>query len=216
MTDRVNTADNNFVPKTYQELWLHYIVGNGNGDSLVDKLIRNKLKYATEDERESLRCDIFLRMMDFGMIEKFDPAKANFGGAVFFTTRTIVSNHLGRKSRNPITGLCAGSLTSSSPEDGTLVRGEYNMDRMFAPEAPNYEESMTAKTILQEGLYWTERLLEAPKNKRDESLHSVLTMIIAGKDFDEIAKEHGVTRTTVKNWVQHIADHLKDVQEVLS
>jgi len=128
---------NNYIPTDYDDLYRYYIHGDGNGNSLCHKIIRSILSHSNEDERETLAHDVFERILKNQMLTKFDPNKANFGGVIFFVTRSIVVNHLDRKGRTPLTGLNGGSLVVTDPDEEAFEPGVYNLERLFASEAPD-------------------------------------------------------------------------------
>jgi DNA-binding transcriptional ArsR family regulator len=202
---------NNYVPSDYEDLYRYYIIGDGHGNSLCDKLIRGMLPYSTEDERETLKHDVFLRLLDKQMLRVFDPAKANFGGVIFFTTRTIVVNHLSRKSRNPITGLRGGSLVETHPEDTIFEPGVYSLDRVFGVEDANPEEAIELREVLSELFDWARALWEKPRHKRDESLFPLLKLLADQNDAKECAAALGVTPSTISNWLTILRDQLKSI-----
>jgi len=205
---------NNYVPKDYEDLYRYYIIGDGGGSSLCDKLIRSMLPYGTPDEKETLTHDVFLRCMERNVLAVFDPKKANFGGVIFFVTRTIVSNHLSKKSRSPLTGLYGGSLTETDPEDGLFEPGTYSLDRLVETEQPSFVDGLEFKETLQELFDWAEILYKKPRHKRDESLFPLLGLLVQEYDPKECGKELGVTTSTVHNWLGVIRGKLRELHTV--
>jgi len=196
--------DNNYVPKNYQDLYLTYIVGDGHGGSLCSTLIRRFIKHATPDETESLTHDVFLRCMEKDVIKSFDPTKANFGGVIFFVTRSICINHLDRKGRNPITGLNGGSLVETDPEDGQFEPGVYSLERIGGTTVPRIEEQIDAKRVLNSLLDELTALAAKPRHKRDQSLLPLFRLMTDQVDPQEAAAQLGVTASTIHNWQQEI------------
>jgi len=209
--DRKKDTSNDYVPRDYEDLYRYYIVGDGNGNSLAHKLIRSMLKYSTEDERETLSHDVFVRLLEHKMLEKFDHAKSNFGGVIYFTTRTIVVNHLARKGRNPLTGLSGGTLVSQDPEEGEFEPGTYNLDRLFGSSTPDNEGRMDAMKMLKELFAWAKDLQARSKNKRDESIIDLLNLLAEERDLKECGEVLGVTTSTVHNWMGLIRDKAREL-----
>lgn len=211
--------DKNFVPTNYEDLYLHYIVDDQRGQSLCSQLLRWMMPYATPDERETLRHDVFLRMQEKDIIGIYDPSKANFGGTVYFVTRTVVAHHLDKKSRNPITGLKAGSLTENDPHEDGFEPGCYHLDKIFETAAPNYENEIDAKRLVGKLFDWARNLHEQnqhraadPKYKRDASMLPLLEMMIEEREPKECAEVLGVSTSTVSNWIIHLKQQLTDLK----
>jgi len=162
-----NDVANNYIPKDYEDLYLYYIHGDGNGNSLCHKIIRSILSHSTQDERETLAHDVFERIMKSGMLGKFDPNKANFGGVIFFVTRSIVVNHLDRKGRTPLTGLNGGSLVITDPDDETFEPGVYTLERLFQADIPDAGDALDASTLVENLIIWAKKLHDKPAHKRD-------------------------------------------------
>jgi len=215
LKDILRRDENDYVPSDYNDLYRYYIIGKGNGNSLANKLIRYYLPYATQDERETLAHDVFMRIFEQGMLARFDPTKANFGGVIFFTVRTICVNHLGRKSRNPLTGLCGGSLTQSDPEDGQFEPGMYNLDRIFPAETKAPEDMMYNRTVIEMLYEEVNELLVRNRHKRDQSLRPLLDMLAKQSTPEECALELGVTTSTIHNWIEVLADMVRDIKKSL-
>ncbi len=137
-TPRKSDAKNDVIPKDYEELYLHYIAGTMTRPSLCQQIIRTMTKgNATEEEREVLSHDVFTRCLEKDILKVFDPSKANFGGVIFFVTRSIVVNYLSRKARNPLGNLRAGTLVESSGGDEeSFEPGVYSLDAMFSSPTP--------------------------------------------------------------------------------
>lgn len=190
-----------FVPANYEELYLHYVDGER---SIVRTLIHSVMKgFETEEELAVLSQDIFLRCMDKKVIEGFDPAKANFGGVMFFVTRSICCNYLGRKSRDPITGLHGGSLvTEESPEEG-FAPGTWNLDRFFV-STPDVSKSYEATEQVDILRTFATKLAASPRNKREESLLPLLNLLAEEFTPAECGVELGVTTTTIVNWMKYL------------
>lgn len=206
-------SPNDYIPTDYEDLYRYYIMGDGHGNSLCHKLIRHLLPYADQDERDTLAHDTFLRLMDKDMIAKFDPSKANFGGVIFFVTRTICTNHLSKKSRNPLTGLHGGSLATKDAEDEVFEPGVYSLDRLFGTDAPQYEEQMHAKLLLGELTAWAKTLFDNPRHKRDRSLYPLIGLLREQYDARDCGKELGVTPSTISNWMEVLRKQLHEIAD---
>lgn len=203
-------ADHNFVPETYEELYEHYIGSDIRSPTLCRKLIRNFLPHATPDELEQLPHDVFARIIEKDLINKYDPTKANFGGVIFFVTRTIVVNHLSRKGRNPVTGLCRGSLTETMPEDGVFEPGVYYLDKILGTDEGDPDAALDAKALVSQLLSWTKSLQESPRHTRDRGLHTLLQAMLSGEDPELTAARLGVTVSTLYNWVDQFRQKLTE------
>jgi DNA-directed RNA polymerase specialized sigma24 family protein len=199
--------ENNFIPETYEQMFSHYFIGDGNGNSLAASTLKKFLPFADQDEVQVLLQDSILKAMKCRVIEKFDPEKANFGGAVFFVVRSICVNHLKRKSRNPVTGLSAGSLVeASSDSDEGFTAGEWNLDHVFPAKNDDPEGSFDARSIVEKLTIWTKQMMDAPSHKRDECLHPLLALLAEGRDPKECSEELGVTVSTIHNWRQELKE----------
>lgn len=207
MTDK----SNNYVPSDYQDLYAYYIIDPDGKDTLCKKLVRAKLPYSTDDEKETLVHDVFLRLLDKKMLEKFDPSKANFGGVIYFVTRSIVSNHLDKKTRNPLTGLNGGSLYTTDPED-SFEPGMYSLDRLFGEEAPKVESLIEMKQEISALMEWAISLYQAPRHKRDESLYPLLQLLAEDFDPKECGAKLEVTPSTIHNWIAVLRDKVQEIR----
>jgi len=207
-----NDVANNYIPKDYEDLYLYYIHGDGNGNSLCHKIIRSILSHSTQDERETLAHDVFERIMKSNMLEKFDENKANFGGVIFFVTRSIVVNHLDRKGRTPLTGLNGGSLVVTDPDDETFEPGVYNLERLFQADVPDAGNALDASTLVENLIIWAKQLHDAPAHKRDASLYPLLGLLREGFNPKECGQELGVTPSTIHNWLQVLKMKITDLQ----
>lgn len=199
--------DFDFVPANYEELYNHYVVGVG-GKSIVRTLVRTFMTHGTEEEMETLTQDVFLRCMDKKVIEGYDSTKANFGGVIYFVTRSICVNHLDRKSRDPVGGLYGGSLTVQDPEDGTFTPGVWNIDRFMAA-GQDVAKEYESKDQISQLVAFATKAKAAPKNKRDESLLPLLSLLAEEYSPQECAEKLKVTTTTVSNWMKYLASVLK-------
>lgn len=203
---------NDYIPKDYEDLYRYYIVGDGQGNSLVHKLIRSMMPHATDDERETLVQDIFVRIMAKDQLKVFDATKANFGGVIFYVTRSIVVNHLDRKGRNPVTGLNAGSLAATDSEDGEFEPGVYSLDRLFGTDAQDQDAAIDAARLVGKLQAWAKRLYDKPAHKRDESLYPLLGLLAEGNDPKECGAVLGVTPSTIHNWLGVLRQKLAEMQ----
>lgn len=203
---------NHYIPSDYEDLYRYYIQGNG---SLCMQIIRHMMPHATPDELETLPCDVYARIQEKDMLKVFNPDKANFGGVIFFVTRTIVCNHLDRKGRNPLTGLNGGSLATNEPDEGEFEPGCYSLSRLFGAPAPNYEAQFDAREIIERLLSWSKALFENPRHKRDESLYPLLAMIAEEAEAADCAEKLGVTTSTISNWMGVIREKALEIRNEL-
>jgi hypothetical protein len=202
---------NDYVPKNYDDLYRYYILGDGNGNSLCRQIMRKILPYATPTETEELSQSVAMRLIEKQMLEKFDPQLGNFGGVIFFTTRTVCVNHLSKKSRNPITGLHGGSLASTDPDDGEFEPGVYSLDRLFGTECPDHETRMYTNIVVTELARRARKLFENPRHKRDESLFPLLKLLLSQHDPKECGAALGVTPSTIHNWLAVLKGMAKEI-----
>lgn len=192
-----------FVPKTPEELYNHFFKVTG-GVSIVGTLIKGIAKHATAEEFETLSQDVFVRMLDHNLIAKFDSAKGNFGGVVFFTVRSVVVNYLERKARDPMGGLKAGSLVDQI-EDGEFEAGTYSMETL--DEGSDKEgRAVEAGDSIAKLARYLEGLARKATNTRDRNLVKVLELLAEEQAPSEIAEALGVTKSTISNWMARIAE----------
>jgi len=204
MTTTKAKRDYEFVPTNYQELYDHYIAGNGS-NSIARTLVRSFMTHGTDDEIETLVQDVFLRCLDKKVIEGYDPKKANFGGVIFFVVRSLCCNLLDRKDRDPLGGLYGGSLVTEDAEDGVFTPGTWNLDRFTAPArdvASTYEAEEQVAWLVE----FTKSAKANPKNKRDESLYPLMLLLVEEYTPVECAEKLSVTTTTVTNWMKYLAN----------
>lgn len=202
--------DYDFIPQSYGELYAHYFKPDSKGSCIVRTLIRRQMRHATEVELEELSNEIFLRMQATNQLEVFDPKKANFGGAVFYVTRSICCNYMDRKGRDPMTGLNGGTLVEAD-EEADAERwqpGTYDLSKMQT-EQVGTERRFMAKEIVSRLKAWTDALAKNPRHVRDEQLGQLLDLLYEGHDVNECAKRLGRSVTTVTNWVGIIAEQAK-------
>ena len=202
-----------YVPKDYEDLYAYYIQGSGNGDSLCHTLIRSYLKYATDDERETLAHDVFLRLMEKKQLENFDPSKANFGGVIFYVTRTICVNHLSRKERNPLTGLNRGSIVEEDEVEEGFEPGTYALSRLFEAEDLDLDGQIDILHALQSLFQWAHALSNTGASKRDRNLLNLLKMMIQERDVQECSQSLGVTTSTIFNWQKYLRIQFYNIVE---
>lgn len=194
------TKENDYIPTDYEDLYRHYILGDGAGNSLCSKLIRSFMKYSDADEQDILAQEVMLRLIEHNMLERFDPEKSNFGGVIFFVTRTVCTGHLDRKGRNPITGLSRGSIVDTEPDPENFEPGVWRLDSIFHVEPPNNEEQIDRKALLTKIFRWAQNLCEVPRHKRDASLFPLLKLMAEEQNPKECGVALGVTPSTIHNW----------------
>lgn len=193
----MKNSDNNYIPSDYGDLYIHYVIGN---DSLAANLIRHFVPFATQEDREDLLQGVIERCMEKGVLDHFDPTKANFGGVIYFVTRTICCNWLDRRSRNPITGLNAGVLVETQDE---FEPGAYSLESMFGTvDMSGVDARMDAAAIISKIERFVESCSARSSNKRDRSMEPMLGMLFLGYNVKEIAKELTVTTSTVYSWME--------------
>lgn len=192
----------NYVPKNYEDLYQHYFKVTA-GKSIVGTLLHGIMRFATEDEMESLMQDVFERMMRHNMLEKFDPAKGNFGGVLFVAVRSIAANHLGKKSRDPLGGLYGGSLVENTDDEDFEV-GTYSLDRRDS--GVDVERGAIAREAVAQLKAECTKLVKKADNLRERSLLKVVDLLAAESTPDEIAKTLGVSRGTAHNWIARVAE----------
>ena len=204
-------ADHNYVPTDYDDLYRHYMTDEF-GPSLTHQLVRHFIPFGKQDEWDDLVNEVFLRIMDKKQLEKFDPNKANFGGVIFYVSRSICVNYLSRNSRNPLGELRGGSLQETSEEE-EFVQGTYQLDRILAADQQEdeIEISMEWAEAYQNLLDWAGNLAAKPKSKRDRSILPMLQMILdVGPDVDALSEALGVTTSTIHNWLTYVREKSAD------
>lgn len=202
---KFSDIDNAFVPETNEQLYIHYILGRG-GESLTKSLVRHFIPYLTEDEQEALTHDVFVRCMEKEVIKKYDPTKANFGGVIFFVTRTICLNFKDRRTRNPMTGLSAGTIDTTKL-DMEFEPGILRLDSIFSKEPDVSEVGIDTQRFLNSMFEWARSLSETGQNKRDKSLFLLLGLMAQQLEPKECAPLLGVTTSTIHNWMGFIKSH---------
>jgi hypothetical protein len=221
--DRNYDEKYNYVPKDYGDLYLYYIEGDGFGNSLCHQLIRSFMPYATPEEHEILAHDVFLRCLKKEVLETggssrsekakalgkpgvFDPKKANFGGVIFFVTRTVCSNYLARKGRDPLGGLYGGSLVETDPETGVFERGTYSLDRLMPPDGQTIEDQLGDRKLVGEITRWAIGLQKLDRHIRDRKILPMLQMMTEGYEAKDMGPALGVSPSTIHNWQQIVRE----------
>lgn len=202
---------NDYIPESYEDLYSYYIEGP---DSLCSAIIRKKLRHVTDEEIEVLRHDVFVRILEKDLLERYDPAKANFGGVIYFVTRSIVSNHLDRKGRNPLTGLNGGTLVEYDTDEDNFEPGMYNLGRMFSTAVPDYASEIDARDMVARLIEWATELTENGRSKRDRSILPLIELMAEQRDTRECADALGVTASTIFNWIRVIREKAIELRAV--
>lgn len=200
----MSDANLSYIPTDEQDLYLHYMVDK-NGPSVTKRLVKTILPFAEDDEVEMLVHDVFLRFVNNKVMEKFDATKANFGGAIFFVTRSICVNYLDKKTRDPLGTLRHGSLIEASEE---FEVGSYAMDSMAVEPSVETinEDKVSAKFAVEKLLRWAEQKKESSKNLRDRSVGELIRLLLEGNSTAECASALRVTTSTVHSWIKHIRE----------
>lgn len=202
---------NSFVPSNYGELYTHYIK-DGSSPTLVGSLIRKFVRYASDDEEDSLRQEVAERAIKKDVINLFDPSKSNFGGVMFFVTRSVCVNHLSKKSRSPIGELSVGSIVESdSMEDpGEIELGVWRADDIIEPVLDREYDKTEAKILISRLWEIVKEKHSKPITKRDESLKPLMLMMMEQYEVKDCAGKLGVTSSTIHNWISYLRDVLRD------
>lgn len=201
--------DYNFIPKTYEELFRHYVAKDETGYSIVRALIRKILPHVNEEEMETLAQDIFVRCMAKEVIRIYDPKKANFGGVIFFVTRSVCVNYLGRKSRDPMGLLYGGSLVETVEDrDESFQRREYQVDKFLIDEV-SPDRKVESAQLVRHLQRWAKALATNPRHVRDAKMPQLLQLLIEQREPDECAKILGISESTVVNWMGVMAAEVK-------
>lgn len=132
------------------------------------------------------------------MLARWDTTKRNFGGCIFVVTRTIAVNFLSQRGRNPVSGLSAGSLVSTTEDQ--FEPGTYSLDTLFVVSPPDRESQLDAKKQVSKLFAEARKRFRDPKNKRDRNLLPLLNLMLEGRDSQECGELLGVTTSTVYNW----------------
>jgi len=201
--------DHSYVPENYDDLYRHYMTDQF-GPSLTHQLVRHFVPFGHIDEWDALVHDIFERCMTKDMITVFDPDKANFGGVIYFVTRSVCVNYLSRNSRNPLGELRGGSIQETSEED-EFVAGTYQLDRILQDDTTDIELTVERAEAFGFLLGWAENLAAKPKSKRDRSILPMLKMILdIGPDVEYLSEALGVTTSTIHNWLSFVRTKATD------
>lgn len=204
-----------YVPKNYDELYSCYIENDKGGDTLVKMLLRRFLPYASEEDRRELQNQVFVHAMENRLIAIYDPTKANFGGAIFFVVRTVAVRFLRKRSRDPLTGLKAGSLIETTNLDPMLEMGSYPIDHYFKT-SPWQEEKVISQEIVERLRELVRRKSQKPRSVRDKHMMSLLQLMEKEYDTQEIAQNLGVAVSTVHNWISWLRTQTKTIMEQLA
>jgi DNA-directed RNA polymerase specialized sigma24 family protein len=203
---------NDYVPESYEDLYRYYIVGDGRGNSLCQQLVRSMMRHATPEELETLPHDVFARILEKDLLRTFDPTKANFGGVIYFVTRTIVVNYLGRKGRDPVGGLNGGSIVESDPEEGEFEPGTYSLERLFGATEKGTLDRRDDQRLVIRLIEWAESLAAKPANVRDSKMLELLELLSDECSPKECSEALGVTPSTIHNWLQVLRFKVAELQ----
>jgi len=151
-----------FVPGSHKELYDHYFAKKG-GKSIVGTIIKGIAPHATQDEFESWSHDVYARMLDKKVMENFDPTKGNFGGTVYFTTRSVVVNALEKKSRDALHNSSSLVDHTDAPSAGTV-----SMETL--DQGHSEEGRKEAKSAIHKLTNHLEKLASTATNTRDKNL----------------------------------------------
>lgn len=199
------SRDNAFIPDDYDQLYDHYVIGEGGGDSLIHMLIRHFVRHATEDERETLAQDVVLRCIEKDVLKLFDPMKANFGGMIFVVARTVCLRFLDRKGREPLTGLYGGTLQDRSRDEDDFEPGVWNLDQLFlSTDQSAVEEEIDVRRFRVKLQNYLEMVKNRAMNRRDRELPRLVELAELGMSPQEMAKELKVTVSTIHNWREYL------------
>jgi len=196
--------ESDFVPSSYDELYTHYILGP-ESDSFCKKLIRSFLPFAEPDEVDSFAHDVFLRCVTHRMIERFNPEKANFGGVIFFVTRTVCCNHLNKKSRDPLGGLSVKALIDQTED------GETNLWDLECIVTECRGADQDAKDLVKRLMDRLDLLEIEEPSVRSKSLKILLDLLYQGYDIKECADRLGVTKSTIYNWLGFLRKEVEGI-----
>jgi len=203
---------NDYVPKDYDDLYRYYFLGDGDRTGLVYGCIGKFCRTESSEEKQDLACQIFLRCMERNVLKLFDPMKSNFGGVIFFVSRSICVNYLAKKSRDPIAGLKAGTLVMTS--SGNFEQGVYDLERMDDGVDPMAELDVGehATYLITRLFEWAAERKEDPKVKRDSAFLPLLELMSEGRKVAECGKELGVTSSTIHNWLGIMKKRVTDIE----
>lgn len=203
----MNDLSGVYVPRDYEDLYQHYIVGNGS--SLGQVLVRRFVPGESIETKEDLLHDVYVRMVKKDVLKLFDHTKSNFGGVVYFVTRTVCVNYLKKKFHDPITNLKSASLEETSPEtEGIKEKGVMYLDRMESesPGADALIAAIDAERAVRR-LRKEVRLVSGARGKaRATRLYRLMDYLIDGCTIKECAEKEGVTVSTIYNWMYYLKE----------
>lgn len=195
-------VNQSYIPSSYEDLYLHYFADKV---SLGRQLVRHFIKFTDAEEFEDLVNDSFTRMIGNRILEKFNPEKANFGGAVFFCVRSACVNHLSRRSREPLTGLRGGSIVEDLDSDVPSHTYALSLGMYLESKAPSIEGVLIAEQEVSILRAYVKRRKEKNQNKRDRCISDLVDLLYEGYTELEAAEKLGVTLTTIRNWMKWLA-----------
>lgn len=191
--------DHTHIPTDYEDLYVHYFMDAPGKPALAKTLIRRFLPYAQDDEREALLHDTYTRLLEFQILKKFDPAKANFGGAIFFAVRSVCTKWLDQRTRSPLGKLRAGSLTEATDD---FEPGLYRLEAIFGTDGIDVE--YPARQAVARLMEFAQAALQRGRTTRDKCLLPTLQMLAVGMEPEEIAPRMGVADSTIRNWIAYL------------
>lgn len=207
MGKKSTVESENIIPTNYEELYVHYILGTEGKQSLCKQLIKSMYRTAEDDEVENLMHDVFLRCQEFDVLAKFDATKANFGGVIFFVTRSVVRNYQNRRKRDVLGTMRAGGLVEVGDEED-FAKGTYRLDSMFITDDSPDSNALTldAKVQAEKLLNYAKKISEYPKSLRDKNLFKLLEMMMNEYEVSEMAEKLNVGTSTVHNWMKYLRE----------
>jgi len=195
-----------YIPRDYEDLYKAYMRGPG---SLAGTLVRKFTPGDKQEVREELVHDVFLRLMEKDMLRVFDRAKANFGGVIYFVTRTVCINYLKHRMRDPLGARRGPTIVEEQDLENREV-GEVALDKIVLDETTP-ERAVGSREQVER---LRARLTNTFRGKRQEfrrvGMVAVLECLGRGDSIEEISEELGVTGSTVRNWVGLLRELLEE------
>lgn len=197
-----------YIPTDYQDLYETYF--DPSRDTFVRGLTRRYAGRPADDaDVEDLMHLTFERMLRLKSLEKFDPARGNFGLYLQQIIRSVVYNWHKKNGRTPTlrTPEKNNKRWLSDERFSILFLFEDSILRGLISEMPTPEEAAICAELER-------RLFEAAEaagsgedsTLRGGGLAPMLAVLINGGEAKEVAESLGVSSSTITHWRRHLRD----------